>query len=191
MAGLSSGSWLTYQRSYSLRKLVLPLPSLIANSATDRGGTSWWPPPTPCCDSVWFELLQIVWPLWSHRCNCLDVSTKHCFLAVIHRLWLLHAAPFSIILSFKKRECDIDVYFSSEHSTFSYSLHLDQMSYNSRKERREEICIVHSVRAIASYPPHSTMQICCRLNWKCLPWAPMFEHMLCSWWYCLRWWQNF
>lgn len=64
-----------------------------------------------------------------HMCNFPAVSRKHCFGIAISCLWLFYFPPFLLQrpLSLRRRGCDTDVSFKTQHSTVSYSLHRGQL----------------------------------------------------------------
>lgn len=129
----------------------------------------------PCCDSVWFKLLQIFCPQWAHICNGLGVSTKYCFLIVNNCLWALAICTLLPKWSwaFRRKGCDIDVYLSSEHSEHS-AVPYSRPDVLSFKEVEKWGNIMHSFRAIASHPQYPTAQIFCGLNWN-VPIASCFN----------------
>ena len=71
-----------------------------------------------CLLLQWLWVLRCVWPV---------VCREHCFLEVIHYLWLLEAFHLLFHHSPWGEDYDIHIPFKAEHTTVSYSLHLDKL----------------------------------------------------------------
>lgn len=71
---------------------------------------------------LWFMFSQ---PQWVHMCSFCTVYGGHCFSALIHHLWFFLFVSLNLqwSLGLGIRRHNINVPFSTEHSTVSYFLH--------------------------------------------------------------------